>query len=154
MTKSSTKDEIGRFVERLQRSGLLLDEQDQTLFFDDEDVADMLWLAQHINVKGSSSNDVEEKSPKADIVSDKTSTISETRTETRTGEGNKENEEEKADITTTTEAEKFGESASQFDQLPINVPKARSFLNPLKIRKAFRPLRRRVAFSSSKRFGC
>ena len=87
---------------------------------------------------------MEEKSPKADIVSDKTSTISETRTETRTGEGNKENEEEKADITTTTEAEKFGESASQFDQLPINVPKARSFLNPLKIRKAFRPLRRRV----------
>ena len=47
MSESSTKDEIGRFVERLQRSGLLLDEQDQALFFDDEDVADMLWLAQH-----------------------------------------------------------------------------------------------------------
>ena len=144
MTKSSTKDEIGGFVELLQRSGLLLDAQDQALFFDDEDVADMLWLAQHIQVKNSPADPSEEQSPKANLVSDKKSTISETRTEIQTEEENKKKGEETADITTTTEAEKLGESASQFDQLPINVPKARSFLNPLKIRKAFRPLRRRV----------
>ncbi|MGB2925431.1 MAG: formylglycine-generating enzyme family protein [Limnothrix sp.] len=144
MSEVSLEQSLESFIQTLELSGLLLDKDRPDFSLDDEDVADMLWLAAQIQQKASTRQTVETQS----ISEQSTGTDEGDRPQNRPG-GSVNSDagtdsSQTADITTRNEQSRLEERSPEVGSLPIRVSKAPTFLNKLQIRRAFRPLRRKV----------